>query len=193
MIAGEPIMSESKLLQLNLGCGTGKIPDFINIDIDEALKPDQVFDVRGSFPLDDNSCQLVTMYHTIEHIEKGYWQGIFLEIGRVLKEGGHLWLTFPEYPIVWEYWKKNHRGMREFWEACMFGRGASVHDRHVAASSIEELRYWLLRSGFQIDYAGPEGVEMHNSLIRATNLKPVLYKDVLRDAVWQPEKNYVNA
>lgn len=178
------IIEKEVNLKLNLGCGVGKIEGFINVDIDETLKPDKVFDIRGAFPLEDNSCSQVVMYHTLEHLEKTFWQGLFIEVSRVLEIGGKFWLTFPEYPVVWKYWESNHRGMREFWERCMFGRGTTLHDRHISVTARGEVEKFLFRSGFLIEISQVEPQEDHNSLIMASNRKPFLYSEVLKDSVW---------
>ena len=34
------------MIKLNLGCGRNKFPGYINIDIEEAVQPDLVWDVR---------------------------------------------------------------------------------------------------------------------------------------------------
>lgn len=180
----------SSKLKLNLGCGTGKIDGFINIDIDPGLGPDRIYDIRNELPIGENECDLVVMYHTIEHIHKPHWQGIFLDVARVLEPNGEFWLSFPEFSKCWENWKTNKRGQREFWEATIFGRGASVWDQHVAVADSEEISYFLVRSGFEIFYSGVElGGQDYNTLIKCRNLKPLTYEQVLRDILWPENKS----
>lgn len=179
----------SNKLKLNLGCGTGKIEGFVNIDIDERLYPDKVYDIRNELPLEDNCANLVVMYHTIEHIHKPHWQGMFLDISRVLEPGGEFWISFPEFGKCWENWKTNKRGLREFWEATIFGRGASAFDCHVAIADSDEIIYLLVRSGFEVYYQGVEvGGQDYNTLLKCRNLKPLTYVDVLRDRLWPENK-----
>jgi SAM-dependent methyltransferase len=180
----------SSKLKLNLGCGTGKIEGFVNIDIDPALEPDKVFDIRNELPLEDNSAELVVMYHTIEHIHKPHWQGIFLDVSRILVEGGEFWISFPEFGKCWENWKTNRRGLREFWEATIYGRGSSPYDNHVSVADTDEIIYLLTRSGFEITYQGSEqGGQDYNTLLKCTNLKALTYEEVLRDRLWPEHKS----
>jgi predicted SAM-dependent methyltransferase len=183
MIVEDLIMSESPI-RLNIGCGTGKIEGFINIDIDESLQPDKVYDIRNELPFQPSMVDQIVMYHTIEHIPKCHWQEIFLDFSRVLKANSELWISYPEYTRVFEYWKTNHRGLREFWEACIFGRGHSAADRHCSISDTDEMIYYLSKSGFEVYYQGDDG-ESHNTLLKCKNRKAVLYENVLKEAVWQ--------
>jgi SAM-dependent methyltransferase len=174
-------------LKLNIGCGTGKIEGFINIDIDESLNPDKVYDIRNELPFQPDTVDQIVMYHTIEHIPKCHWQGIFLDFSRVLKKESEFWISYPEYSVVFDYWKTNYRGLREFWEAVIFGRGISPADRHCSVSDTDEMMYYLTRSGFEIYYRSDDG-ESHNTLLKCKNKKAVLYETVLKEAVWQLDR-----
>jgi predicted SAM-dependent methyltransferase len=190
MIVESLITKNSELLKLNIGCGSGKLAGFINIDVDKSLEPDQVFDIRGALPLEDNSVDEITCYHTIEHIDKAFWQGIFLDFSRVLIPDGKLVLTFPNYLKVFKYWETNHKGLRHFWENVIFGGGTSVWDRHVSVTTEREVSHVLISSGFEVVESKVEPVEDHNWYIRAINRKPLMYKDVLKEAVWPTKLNF---
>lgn len=182
------ILSEAKKIKLNIGCGSEKIKGFINIDSDSNLNPDKVYDIRNELPFQDSTVDQIVMYHTLEHIPKVFWQTIFLDFSRVLKVDGKFWLSFPNYLTVMKYWISNHRGMREFWEACVFGRGLSEGDRHRSVTTPDEVKSFLTKSGFEIYLEGDDG-EDHNSLLKCKNRKPILYTDVLKDVVWGSERN----
>jgi glycosyltransferase involved in cell wall biosynthesis len=63
---------------VNLACGTFKIPDFLNVDIDSNVAPDLVADIR-SLPLEDGCTDSVYIGHGLEHMA---WD----DVGRVLAE-----------------------------------------------------------------------------------------------------------
>ena len=183
----QPVNPE--IIRLNIGCGTGKIDGFVNIDCDPELKPDRVYNIINELPFQKDTVRQIVMYHTIEHIPKCFWQGIFLDFSRVLEPFGQFWISYPEYTKVWDYWKTNFRGQREFWEACVFGRGSSQSDRHCSISDTEEIKSFLTRSGFEIYWEGNDG-ESHNTLLKCRNLKPLLYEDVLKERVWPTEQQF---
>lgn len=166
------------LHKLNLGCGQGKIDGFINVDADGSLGPDACFDIRRPFPYEKDSCSLVVMYHTIEHIRKCYWPIIFLEISRVLIKDGEFYITFPEFLKCVEAWKENKKGKREFWEHTIFGRGVNVLDNHVAIADSDQMRQILIQCGFELTYIGPQpGTDGEYSLIKCKNVKALTVED----------------
>lgn len=74
--------------KLNLGCGRKHMPGYINIDIQERIKPDVVCDVVQGLPFKDNSIDEVRAYDFLEHIPLGSTMFVVNEIWRVLKPGG---------------------------------------------------------------------------------------------------------
>lgn len=166
-------------MKLNLGCGASRLPDFVNIDIDASVEPDQVFDFTGKFPYDDNSVDEVVCYHTLEHIPKWKHEFIFDEVFRVLIPDGVFRIAFPEFLICAENWKNNYKGKREFWEATIFGRQSSPHDFHVCIMSRRDLALQLIGHGFIIDYDGTEPIEDFNSLIICRKDQKTTYEEAL--------------
>lgn len=83
----------AKPVLLNLGCGTNKWPDYVNVDAYGDV------DVRWDlnklpYPWDDNSIDEISMLHVLEHIPD--WWGAFSECARILKPGGLLRIHVPD-------------------------------------------------------------------------------------------------
>jgi predicted SAM-dependent methyltransferase len=171
-------------MKLNLGCGTNKIDGFINVDIDGTLEPDQVWDFRKTFPIKTCSVDEIVMYHIIEHIEKKYHFDILTEIQRVLKPEGTVTFSFPEFLKVVENWKENKRGLRDFWEATIFGRQASKFDYHVCIMDSEQFSVHLVRHGFEILVSKPEPGQEFNSFIKAKKVPYSTFESVIQDCVF---------
>ena len=99
------IMTETKLLKLNLGASQTYIPGFINIDISN--RADILLNLgRDKLPFEDNSVDVIFSYHTLEHIADYLF--CISEIYRVLKHSGHLlvgvpYVTLTEYNLVNPY------------------------------------------------------------------------------------------
>lgn len=166
-------MPSKRLIRLNLGCGANKIPSYINIDVEKSVNPDRVCDfVKEPLPFKTGAVDEVVMFHTIEHIEKRKHRRIFLEINRVLKRGGVMLMSYPEFTKCAENFITNYKGMRSFWEATVFGRQLFPADFHVCAMYTPELLMTLKECGFENVEASSEAVEKHNTVVRAIKTQP---------------------
>ena len=79
---------------LNLGCGKSLIQDAINIDIYSSNGVDKVCDFT-KLPLEweSNSIDGIYMLHSLEHIPNA--NALIVELHRILKKGGFLFITVP--------------------------------------------------------------------------------------------------
>lgn len=174
------------MTRLNLGCGSNKIDDCMNVDINESNNPDIVFDIKLEFPLARGLFDEVYLFHTIEHIEKTHHRHIFLEVNRVLKEGGIFYLSYPEFAKICNNWLTNFQGKREFWEATIYGRQLYPSDYHVAAMDSDNVKNELEICGFYDlkFYPEPEG-DWYNTVVRAVRTVPQkMYEEVLFNEVF---------
>ena len=170
-------------MKLNLGCGENHLEGYVNVDCDPALKPDQVWSFTEKFPLETEVCDEIIMYHVIEHVRKVYHESIFAEAHRVLRTNGIFIISFPEFWQCAQNWKENKKGLRDFWEATIYGRQTSQFDFHVTPMDRISVSSMLVDAGFEILYCGPEPVEDYNSVVKARKLKPYLYQDAMRETL----------
>ncbi len=100
-------IKDNDILKLNIGCGSVKIPNWINIDIEPGA--DLVMDVRNGLPFKDNSAEFIYNEHFIEHLEYGDGKKTINEFYRVLKKGGILRIATPDLDYIiqkyLEHWK----------------------------------------------------------------------------------------
>jgi SAM-dependent methyltransferase len=94
---------DSVLLRKNLRILKGKVAKVIGIDVDESARENQTLDefrliLSETWPIESNSIDLVVCDNVLEHIENP--DQFFLEIGRVLKNGGFLCIRTPN---LWSY------------------------------------------------------------------------------------------
>ena len=81
-------------IRLNLGCGSYKFPDHINVDLYGDV--DFRWDLDSfPYPWADNSIDSIRILHVLEHV-KDWWQ-CFTECARILKPGGELHIRVPHY------------------------------------------------------------------------------------------------
>lgn len=153
------------MLRLNLGCGSNRIDDCINIDVEKGVNPDVVCDfLHDRLPYQDGEVDEVFLFHTIEHIQKKHHMRLFDEVYRVLKLDGKFYLSYPEFTKCAQNWIENKNGKREFWEATIFGRQAYASDYHVCIMDPHELKLKLWASGFKDVQHTPEYPETYNTV-----------------------------
>lgn len=179
-------MSETdKPTKLNLGCGQCKLEGYLNVDIDEELKPDEIVDITRPLPYADETFEEVIFFHTIEHITKQFHPTIFSEVRRVLKPNGKFILGYPEFRVCAQYWIDNKRGMKDFWEACIYGRQTSKADFHVALMDSQEVKDVLLAVGFENIKMGAEPENPQYTLVTAFKSEPrPTYQEYLKETIF---------
>lgn len=169
--------------KLNLGCGDNKLFGFINIDVEASCKPDVICDfTKNKLPYRTGSVDEVVMFHVIEHINKRSHKFILGEVWRVLRAGGTLLISYPEFLKCVENWTTNFRGQRDFWEATLYGRQLYPSDTHVCIMHTPDFKETLEMAGFASIYSTPELSEDYNTVIHCVKgVKPPVYLDLLKD------------
>jgi SAM-dependent methyltransferase len=169
-------------VKLNIGCGSNKIEGFINIDTEESCHPDLIHNLMESpLPYENGSVDEIVFFHCIEHIRKIYHRGILLEFSRLLKYGGKLLISYPNFWECAQRWHQNTGANRKFWEATLYGRQLYETDYHVCAMNPDELCETLYTCGFENVSSYPEPLEIYNTITFATraNYQIPNYEDVI--------------
>jgi len=162
-------------MKLNLGCGTTKLQGYLNIDAEKSCKPDLVLDfVKKRLPQKDGMVEEILFFHCIEHIQKSKHRDILLECSRVLKPGGKIYISFPDFWECAKRWHDNVSGQKRFWEATLYGRQLYPGDFHVCAMDTAELILMLYECGFGGIKAVPETDEPYNKLVTAVKVRDAL-------------------
>jgi predicted SAM-dependent methyltransferase len=84
-------------LKLHLGCGSKFIPGFVHVDMAALPHVDHVADVRRLTFADTNSVDLIYASHVLEHFGRHEHLDVLREWHRVLKQGGVLRLSVPNF------------------------------------------------------------------------------------------------
>jgi SAM-dependent methyltransferase len=87
------VSTSSKLICIDLGCGTDKAEGFIGVDVVAADGVDVIADLNGGFPFPDNSVDFIKAHDIIEHIPDRIYT--MNEIWRILKPGGIVDISVP--------------------------------------------------------------------------------------------------
>ena len=89
--------TQAQPVRLHLGCGKRFIPDFTHVDILPAPHIDHIADVRALTFAADESVDLIYACHVLEHFGRFEYRGVLTEWLRVLKPGGILRLSVPDF------------------------------------------------------------------------------------------------
>jgi SAM-dependent methyltransferase len=165
--------------RVNLGCGEEKIKGCINVDINSNLKPDVVANFLEPLPFESRSIDIIYFFHVIEHLPKKLHSTIILNIQKVLKEGGVLYIAYPEFVKCAEYFIKNHKGKREFFEATIYGRQNSQFDFHISLMYTPHFVNLLQGLGFEVEVKQEK--EDWNTICKCTLVRPsITIEDIYR-------------
>lgn len=91
-------MSTAQAIYLNVGCGSVKLPGFINIDIDSGA--DLQLDIRDGLPFEDSSVHGIYSEHFIEHLTQAEILTFLRECRRVLAAGGIVRIATPDLNAI---------------------------------------------------------------------------------------------
>lgn len=84
--------------KINLGCGNKYLDGFINCDISNRVKTDVQFDLeQPNWPFEDNSIDVITAQHVLEHLSKTGYKTAWQEMYRICKHDAVLEIAFPHH------------------------------------------------------------------------------------------------
>jgi SAM-dependent methyltransferase len=87
---------ETPIRRLNWGCGSWKVPGWINSDINDEPGVDIVCDIRDGLPLADDHFDYIVSIHALPELHYRDLVRALAELHRVLKPGGVLRLGLPD-------------------------------------------------------------------------------------------------
>ena len=106
-------MIETAKDKIHVGCGENVWPEYVNVDLHNS-KADVMADAK-SLPFDDSSLDLVEAHHLIEHLGKNEAVAALREWCRVLRHGGHVFLSCPDINFMAKSLLEA-QGKPELWE-----------------------------------------------------------------------------
>jgi predicted SAM-dependent methyltransferase len=163
---------------LNLGCGESPLKNnserhYLNMDI---LKVKKEWNEPGSkiayirhnilkFPWPiDGEFDEIYMFHTIEHIPENYHGAVMTEMRRLLKTGGKLAISYPEFSKIAMNYINNVGNDRRFWRLTIYGRGQSEWDRHKALMDTPVFAEFMHAYGLHLKKTYPEPKQKFNTV-----------------------------
>lgn len=142
--------SEKKEVKLHIGCGKRYIPGFIHIDIRKFPHIDYVASVDKLNMFKDKSVDLIYSCCLLEHFKRYETENVLKEWYRVLKPGGILRLSVPDFEKLIEVYLKYHD--LKLVLGALVGRQDYPENTHYMVFDFEILSELLKKVGFKRVY-----------------------------------------
>jgi len=97
-------------MKLHLGCGSRRIPGFVNIDCRPGPAVDDVQNARCLPPrkYPPGSVDLIYACHILEHFDHWTYEGVLRHWHRLLKPGGILRISVPDFEKTCAHYQEHH-------------------------------------------------------------------------------------
>lgn len=156
-----PKNRDGKIL-IHLGCGDIASPEFINIDARPAPHVHYVRDVTDLSIFPDNYADLVYACHLLEHIRRDKLRKTLWEWRRILKTGGVLRLSVPDFDALLVIYRACDNDIDSIVAPLMGGQDYA-ENIHYSVFNLKYLSRFLTEVGFRsVRRWGPEQVDYHN-------------------------------
>jgi len=143
-----PRNSDGKVL-IHIGCGTTNSPGFINIDARPLahvhIATDEITSLKE---FDTGTVDLVYMCHILEHIRRDDLREVLSEMKRVLKVGGVLRLSVPDFDKLVEVYNASGRDINVISRQLMGGQDHE-YNIHYSVFNHNRLSELLKEVGFR--------------------------------------------
>jgi len=153
--------TQNNKVYIHLGCGPVNSKGFINVDVLPYHHIHYIQQIDDLSIFSDEYADLIYASHVLEHLSYNNIPGILKEWHRVLKEGGVLRISVPDFDKLIEVYSFEQRDIKTIISPLM---GGQDHDfnYHKTVFNEKYLRALLLSVGFrEVRMWNPEKVEMH--------------------------------
>lgn len=133
-------------MKLHLGCGKRYIAGFVHIDAVDYPHIDHVATIDNLSFIPDNSVELIYNCHVLEHFKRRDVDRVLKEWRRVLKPGGTLRVSVPDFSKLCEVYQRENR--IELVIGALFGRQDYLYNIHYNVFDFASLAQSLVQAGF---------------------------------------------
>ncbi len=133
-------------MKLHLGCGKRHIPGFVHIDAIDYPHVDHVATIDNLSFIPDDSIELIYNCHVLEHFKRRDVQRVLDEWHRILKPGGVLRISVPDFAKLSEVYQKY--GKLDLVAGALFGRQDYLYNIHYNVFDFATLARDLGNTGF---------------------------------------------
>lgn len=150
---------------VHIGCGKIDSPEFINVDARPFAHVHIVTDdITFLSYFSDGTVDLVYMCHILEHIKKNDLNDVLLEMKRILKDGGILRLSVPDFDKLIDVYKASGKDKDiDRISLQLMGGQDSEYNIHYSIFNHQYLSELLKEVGFKkIVSWNPDNCQYHN-------------------------------
>jgi predicted SAM-dependent methyltransferase len=133
-------------MKLHLGCGKRHIPGFLHIDAIDYPHVDHVSTIDNLSFIPPDSVDLIYNCHVLEHFKRRDVGRVLSEWRRVLKPGGMLRISVPDYARLCEVYQKYQK--LDLVIGALFGRQDYLYNIHYNVFDFAALSHDLESVGF---------------------------------------------
>lgn len=133
-------------MKLHLGCGKRHIPGYIHIDAVDYPHIDHVATIDNLSFIADNSVEVIYTCHVLEHFKRRDVVRVLREWHRVLKPGGILRTSVPDFSALVEIYQRT--GDLSLVIGPLFGRQDYLYNIHYNVFDFASLRHDLEAAGY---------------------------------------------
>ena len=134
-------------MNLHLGCGKRYIPGYIHIDAVDYPHVDHISTIDNLSFIGDNSVDIIYTCHVLEHFKRREVSRVLGEWERVLKPGGVLRISVPDFASLCEIYQKFDNQLNLVIGA-LFGRQDYLYNIHYNIFDFQSLKQALEDVGF---------------------------------------------
>jgi predicted SAM-dependent methyltransferase len=163
-----PKSSDGKVL-VHIGCGPKKSPEYINVDAQPYPHVHIVTDdMTNLSDFDSGTVDMVYMCHILEHIKQADLADVLSEMRRVLKNGGVLRLSVPDFDLLVDVYNASGKDISAICRQLMGGQDHE-YNIHYSVFNSESLAAALKASGFgEVRTWDPDNCQYHDFKDRAS-------------------------
>lgn len=163
-----PKNRDGKVL-VHIGCGRKNSPEFINIDARPFAHVHIVTDdITSLTDFSNATVDLVYMCHILEHIKRNDLKDVLLEMKRVLKDGGILRLSVPDFDKLIDVYNDSGKDINAISHQLMGGQD-DEYNIHYSVFDYQYLSGLLKEFGFHdVVSWDPDNCQYHNFKDRAS-------------------------
>ncbi len=167
-----PVNKDGKVL-VHLGCGPINDPRWINVDLLYLPHVHHIQDVTRLDNFLDNSADLIYICHTLEHISYRDLPEVLIEWRRVLKTGGVLRISVPDFDHMVSIYNKEGKGIRSIVKPLMGGQNYK-YNFHFSVFNKAYLEEILKNAGFiEVREWYPDRAPYHSFKDWSSHLYPI--------------------
>jgi len=143
-----PKNSDGKVL-VHIGCGSKNSPEFINVDARPFPHVHIITDNITSLPNFQNATvDMVYMCHILEHVKHGDLKKVLLEMKRVLKKGGTLRISVPDFDQIIHIYANTGKNINPI-KYPLMGKQDYPYNTHYSVFNRQYLSELLQKVGFE--------------------------------------------